>query len=91
MKPLSVGAHGTVDRRDGSSSHMAHNARTIAAAKNHPMSMPGSGKVTFCKLTDLERRGLVSDDGECPFEGGQALLDHRMWVAVIPLIHRGRG
>jgi len=50
------------------------------------MSMlPGSGKVTFCKLTDLERRGSASGDGGCD-EGGQALLDHRMWVAVIPLM-----
>lgn len=49
----------------------------------NPMRMlPGSRKVTFCKLTDLEKRCSVRDGG-----GWRGTLDHRMWSVMIPLIH----
>lgn len=47
--------------------------------------LPGSGKVTFCKLTDLEKRGSVSGETK-----GGTLLDHRMWVVMIPRYTRER-
>lgn len=47
--------------------------------------LSGSGKVTFCKLTDLEKRGSVSGETK-----GGTLLDHRMWIVMmIPSIHEG--
>lgn len=59
-KPLSVGAHGRRGGKHGISlGHMAHKTRPILADENETRwrMLPRSGKVTFCKLTDLEKRG----------------------------------
>lgn len=56
--------------------------------------LPGSGKVTFCKLTGLEKRGSVSGGGDDVDDGDgerRGILDHRMWIVVILLIHKRDG
>jgi len=66
--------------------HMAYKTRPILADENETRwrMLPRSRKVTFCKLTDLEKRSEMTGDEV------ERLLDHRMWIVVIPLIHSGQ-
>jgi len=60
---------------DGSLDHMAYKAAgrfLVARTKPDEDAAAGSGKVTFCKLTDFEKRGLVSGDGGWETKGNVA-------------------
>ena len=58
-RPLSVDAH----EHGVSLCHMAHKTRPILVDENETQwrMLARSGKVIFCKLTDLEKRGETTD------------------------------